>query len=82
MRLFLLGYALLWAVALPLVLLYLLWRSRRDPLYRRYIGERFGIYPAHSGETVWVHAVSLGETAAKRCGCMRCRWERCVLPDR
>ena len=61
MRLFLMGYALLWAVALPLVLLYLLWRSRRDPLYRRHIAERFGIYPEHSGETVWVHAVSLGE---------------------
>lgn len=61
MRLFLLGYAVLWAVALPLVLLYLLWRSRRDPLYRRHIAERFGIYPAHGGETVWVHAVSLGE---------------------
>ena len=61
MRLFLLGYALLWAAALPLVLLYLLWRSRRDPLYRRHIAERFGIYRAHSGETVWVHAVSLGE---------------------
>lgn len=61
MRLFLLGYALLWGLGLPVVLLYLLWRSRRDPLYRRHIAERFGIYPAHSGETVWVHAVSLGE---------------------
>lgn len=61
MRLFLLGYAVLWVVALPLVLLYLLWRSRRDPLYRQYIAERFGSYPRHSGETVWVHAVSLGE---------------------
>lgn len=61
MRLFLIGYAVLWAITLPLVLLYLLWRSRRDPLYRRHIAERFGTYPAHSGETVWVHAVSLGE---------------------
>ena len=61
MRLFLTGYAVLWAVGLPVVLFYLLWRSRRDPLYRRHIAERFGIYPAHSGETVWIHAVSLGE---------------------
>ncbi len=61
MRLFLTGYAILWAVGLPVVLFYLLWRSRRDPLYRRHVAERFGIYPAHSGETVWIHAVSLGE---------------------
>ncbi|MCA3449203.1 MAG: 3-deoxy-D-manno-octulosonic acid transferase [Rhodobacter sp.] len=61
-RLFLLGYGLLWAVALPLVLAYLWWRGRRDRLYAQHPGERFGVYarPPLPG-AVWVHAVSLGE---------------------
>ncbi len=61
MRLFLAAYAALWAACLPLVLIYLLWRSRRDPLYRSHIAERFGFYPVRLAETVWIHAVSLGE---------------------
>jgi len=45
-RLFLLGYGLLWAVALPLVLAYLWWRGRRDRLYAQHPGERFGVWRA------------------------------------
>ena len=61
-RLFLLGYALLWAVALPLVLIYLWRRGRRDALYWQHLGERFGAYGAAPlPGAVWVHAVSLGE---------------------
>jgi 3-deoxy-D-manno-octulosonic-acid transferase len=60
-RLFLWGYALLWAAALPLVLVYLWRRGRRDGLYWRHLGERFGRYPAPLPGAVWVHAVSLGE---------------------
>jgi 3-deoxy-D-manno-octulosonic-acid transferase len=60
-RLFLLFYALLWAVALPLVLAYLWRRGRRDALYWQHLGERFGIYQAPLPGAVWVHAVSLGE---------------------
>ncbi len=56
--------ALLW-LATPLYLLRLLWRGRREPLYRAHVGERLG----HAGGAVpqgrlWLHAVSLGETRA------------------
>jgi len=60
-RLFLLGYALLWAAALPLVLAYLWRRGRRDGLYWQHLGERFGLYARPLPGSVWVHAVSLGE---------------------
>jgi 3-deoxy-D-manno-octulosonic-acid transferase len=61
MRLFLLGYALLWAAALPVVLAYLWRRGRRDALYWQHPGERFGFYARSLPGSVWVHAVSLGE---------------------
>ena len=61
-------YTLLWRLALPLVLLRLWWRGRSEPLYRRFIGERFGAgaAPVDAGgaRPVWIHAVSLGETRA------------------
>ena len=60
-RLFLWGYALLWATALPLVLIYLWRRGRRDALYGQHLGERFGTYTGPLPGSVWVHAVSLGE---------------------
>ena len=37
-------YTLLWLVILPLALLRLVWRSRKEPGYRRHIGERLGRY--------------------------------------
>jgi len=60
-------YRLLWWIALPLLPLRLWWRGRREPGYRRLVGERFGRYgPAtpQARDVVWVHAVSLGETRA------------------
>jgi 3-deoxy-D-manno-octulosonic-acid transferase len=59
-------YTLAWITALPVVALYLLRRSMRQPEYRQHWGERFlgrGSQPAH-GPVVWIHAVSLGETRA------------------
>jgi 3-deoxy-D-manno-octulosonic-acid transferase len=58
-------YTLLWAAALPLVLLRLLWRSLKAPAYRRRWAERFGRFapPADTGG-VWIHAVSVGEAQA------------------
>ena len=54
----------LWA-ALPFVLARLYWRGRREPGYRRHIGERFGRYRARPRKPViWIHAVSVGETRA------------------
>lgn len=65
MRLF---YSVLWWVSLPLVLLRLWWRGRKEPGYRQHIAERLGFYdgaPAEAGgKLIWLHAVSVGETRA------------------
>jgi 3-deoxy-D-manno-octulosonic-acid transferase len=58
-------YSLLWLFALPFVLLRLLWRARHEPGYARDIGQRFGHFrSAGARETIWLHAVSVGETRA------------------
>jgi len=62
LRLFLLGYSLLWHLLLPLILLYLWHRGRKDRRYRQHLGERFGHYPLPVQDCIWVHGVSLGET--------------------
>jgi len=54
-------YRLLWLILMPLVLFYLKWRARREPMYTSDIKERFGFGVKQTGEWVWVHAVSLGE---------------------
>ncbi len=60
-----LPYTLLWIFALPVVLLRLLWRARRQPEYLRHVGERFGRYRiAAPAPVFWIHAVSVGETRA------------------
>ncbi len=59
--LFLRFWSLLWHLGLPLVLVYLWKRGRKDPLYARHLGERFGRYPQRLDGSIWVHAVSLGE---------------------
>jgi 3-deoxy-D-manno-octulosonic-acid transferase len=63
MRLF---YSLMWWLALPLVLARLWWRGRREPGYRRHLGERLGFYgrKLERRMTIQVHAVSVGETRA------------------
>ena len=60
-------YGLLWWLVLPLVLARLWWRGRQEPGYRQHVAERFGRAPAGSLSampTLWVHAVSVGETRA------------------
>ena len=60
-------YSFMWVVALPLVLLRLWLRGRKEPGYRAHWGERLGFYGAQSRssrKTIWVHAVSVGETRA------------------
>lgn len=37
-----LPYSLLWLLVLPLALLRLLWRARRQPAYLKHVGERLG----------------------------------------
>jgi 3-deoxy-D-manno-octulosonic-acid transferase len=67
MRLF---YSFMWWLAMPLVLGRLWWRGRKEPGYRRHLGERFGYYGPEPGpdqllrRTIMVHAVSVGETRA------------------
>ncbi|MEY4429624.1 MAG: 3-deoxy-D-manno-octulosonic-acid transferase WaaA [Pseudomonadota bacterium] len=49
----------------PLYVLRLLWRSIREPLYRRDLPGRFGFGRQRAArDCVWIHAVSLGETRA------------------
>ena len=59
--LFLRLWSLLWNLGLPVVLIYLWRRGRKDPLYGRHLAERFGRYPQRLPGAIWVHAVSLGE---------------------
>jgi len=59
-------YSLGWWLATPLVVAYLLWRSRRQPGYRRHWDERWALARPRvgAGPLLWVHAVSVGETRA------------------
>lgn len=62
-------YSCLFYLAIPFVMLRLLYRSLKEPLYRYAIRERFGAVTLDVDSTqvenlVWVHAVSAGETIA------------------
>ena len=62
-------YSLAFYLLIPFVLVRLLYRSLRAPAYRRRWGERFGFFRLSAGwnsevETIWIHAVSVGETLA------------------
>jgi 3-deoxy-D-manno-octulosonic-acid transferase len=59
-------YSALWWLAMPAVLARLWWRGLREPGYRRHWAERLGYYGARGAgwHTIWVHAVSVGETRA------------------
>ncbi len=58
-------YTTLLYLALPLVLLRLLWRSLKAPDYRSRWRERFGLFaPFGAAHSLWIHAVSVGEVQA------------------
>ncbi|OBS09609.1 lipid IV(A) 3-deoxy-D-manno-octulosonic acid transferase [Acidihalobacter prosperus] len=58
-------YKIVLVLFAPFVPLRLLWRSRRNPAYRRRIGERFARFaPLPARPRLWVHAVSVGEVIA------------------
>lgn len=67
-------------LAQPLLRLKLKRRGRKEPGYLQAVDERFGYYgqtlPSVDGLTVWVHAVSLGETraAAPLIAALRAQW--------
>ena len=58
-------YTGVWALSLPLVMARLWWKGRKQPEYRHHLGERFGRYPGGALDaSLWLHAVSVGETRA------------------
>ncbi|MGA0056834.1 MAG: glycosyltransferase N-terminal domain-containing protein, partial [Burkholderiaceae bacterium] len=64
-------YTLLGVLLLPLLAGYLLWRGRRQPAYRAHWSERFWgggagcrAFDDEDANTLWLHAVSVGETRA------------------
>ncbi|TXT39121.1 MAG: 3-deoxy-D-manno-octulosonic-acid transferase [Comamonadaceae bacterium] len=78
-------YSCLMWLAQPLLKRKLLRRSQQEPGYAQHLPERFGHYdqavPAHAGPTVWLHAVSLGETraAAVLIAALRAQWPQMRL---
>jgi len=58
---FLTFYRFIWFLCVPLVLCFLVYRSRHEPAYAEKLLERFGIGRTQKGSWVWIHAVSLGE---------------------
>jgi 3-deoxy-D-manno-octulosonic-acid transferase len=61
-------YSLVLRLLTPAYLVRLWWKGRKEPVYRKRIGERLGRY-AHKprrgrGGVVWIHAVSLGKNKA------------------
>lgn len=58
-------YTALLYLLTPFVLLRLRWRALRAPAYAQRWGERFGNYPALDlHDSIWIHAVSVGEVVA------------------
>ena len=57
-------YTFLFYLLIPLALLRILWRSRKNPNYRLRWRERFALFnmPPQYKHAIWVHAVSVGET--------------------
>ncbi len=59
-------YSVIFYLLVPLILLRMAWRARREPGYRHRWLERFGLYGKASvvRGVVWFHAVSVGESEA------------------
>ncbi|MDZ4126796.1 MAG: glycosyltransferase N-terminal domain-containing protein [Hydrogenophaga sp.] len=54
-------YELLWHLLMPLVLLFLWRRGKREPLYRQFWSERWGRTRTALDRPLWVHSASMGE---------------------
>ena len=61
-------YSVMWWLAMPLVLGRLWWRGRQEAGYRQHWNERLAVYRPRAANdephTIWLHAVSVGETRA------------------
>ena len=60
------AYSILLRLLAPIYFLRVQWRGRKEPLYAHAWRERFGLYgrPPIAPGSLWIHAVSLGETRA------------------
>ena len=61
MRLAISAYEWLWVLLLPFLLAFLWQRGKREPLYRQFWSERWGLAPTTLHKPVWVHSASMGE---------------------
>lgn len=58
-------YTILFYLAIPFIMLRLLWRARKAPDYAKRLRERLGFFDAPKNKGgIWIHAVSLGESIA------------------
>lgn len=57
-------YTLLYILAAPLLCVRWVYKSFKPPQYREPLRERFGIVSKESSESIWFHAVSMGESNA------------------
>jgi len=58
-------YSLIMFMAAPAIVIRLLYRGSKVPAYRKRWGQRFGFVPYLTDrKTIWLHAVSVGETLA------------------
>ena len=54
-------------LALPFIVLRLIWKGRKNPAYRARLAERFALRQTNAKPVdVWLHAVSLGEVVAAK----------------
>lgn len=64
MNVFRLLYNLLFCLVLPLILVRVYWRARKEPRYSEDLRQRFGLVSSLEPGSIWVHGVSAGETIA------------------
>lgn len=57
-------YTFLYILAAPLLCVRWVYKSFKPPQYREPLRERFGIVSKESNESIWFHAVSMGESNA------------------
>lgn len=57
-------YTIIFYFLIPFMVLRLLWRGIKEPPYRQRIYERFAFFKGFNKKSIWIHAVSLGESIA------------------
>ncbi len=57
-------YSIAFYLILPLIVVRVFWRARKEPRYSEDLGQRLGFVEGVEPGAIWVHAVSAGETIA------------------